>query len=93
MEYPLDQKAPALLLHRRYALEHFTRGTTLHRCHNLRWAIRGHRLQQNMDMIMARDDFQEHNFLALGNLQAHLLKDDINSLVNTARRYVAGHIA
>ena len=65
--------APQLLFHAWHTGKDFTCGQAFDYLHDLGGAIAGYRLNQKMHMVTVRADFQKHQFVALGDVQAHSL--------------------
>ena len=72
---------PQALFDRRHALKNLPRGQTFDRLHNLRRAIRWHRLDQKMDMIFVGTNLDQDNVIALGDLQTDVFECRVDRLV------------
>src|SRR5687768_10753111 len=75
-----ERSSPELLFHRWHPLKDFTSRDALDDLHNLCRAVHRHRLEEEVDMVLIRPDFQEHNLIALSNVQAHLFQDRVYGL-------------
>ena len=70
--------APQLLLDRGHTPKNLSGGETFDYPDQLRWTVRGRRLDQEMDMIVIGTDFQKHDFIPFGNLQTDLFEHSIH---------------
>jgi hypothetical protein len=81
MKNPLDQNAPpqscCFLVYRWHSPKDFSSHNALDHLHDFRRAVHRHRLQQEVDMVLIRPDFQEHDFIPLRDVQAHIFQDYI----------------
>lgn len=72
---------PQLLLDRGYPPKNLSGGETFDHLDQLRWTVRGHRLDQEMDMIVIGADLQKHEFIPFGNLQTDLFEHGIHGAI------------
>src|SRR5262245_41545815 len=73
---------PELLLDRRHTGKNFPGGETLDDFHDLRWAIRGHRLHEKMHMVVVCPDLQKGDLVPFGNVHTDLFQHGIDFLTH-----------
>ena len=64
---------PQLLLDRGHPPKHLSGGETFDHLDPRRWTIRGHRMDQEMDLIVSGADLHTHDFIPFGNLQTGVI--------------------
>src|SRR5258708_31849443 len=66
--------APQLLFYAWHSCKDFACRQALDNADDLGWTIAGHRLNEKMHMIPIRPNFQKHQLVTFGNVQAHRLQ-------------------
>ena len=71
---------PEIFFHLGDSLEYFSRCYALHKLCYMSWAIRRHRLDQEMRMVSINPNLDEHHLIPLRNLKTNILQFNIHSL-------------
>ena len=70
--------APQFLLHAGHTRKNFAGRDALDHAHDFSRAIAGYALDEKMDMVSIRTDFEKFDFVALGDIQADCFQDLIH---------------